>query len=227
MAESIKEAKAICSWVILDAQTTCSWLTLDAKTNCSWAILDTKTACSAVVKEVKTTQGHIIQEAETTCSSAIRGIKAQRASQAEKLQREHGNIMQDLEMQAIQEEGKSQANFLPACQAALYTSPPELKSALAISYYILLGQIPPLPPFVLSQRASPVEEQPASATPPTPAPKQSPRPRRWNPSQDPVKSMPLGRTTLKVTLGEPPSSKQQDIPLWYRALKPSCAGAFG
>ena len=39
MAESIKEAKAICSWATLDAQTTCSQLTLDAKTNCSWVIL--------------------------------------------------------------------------------------------------------------------------------------------------------------------------------------------
>ena len=59
-AESIKEAKAICSRATLDAQTTCSQLTLDAKTNCSWVILDAKTACSVVVKEAKTTQGHII-----------------------------------------------------------------------------------------------------------------------------------------------------------------------
>ena len=45
-AESIKEAKAVCSWVTLDAQTTCSLLTLDTKTNCSWVILEAKTACS-------------------------------------------------------------------------------------------------------------------------------------------------------------------------------------
>ena len=59
VAESIKEAKAICSWVTLDTQTPCSLLNLDAKTNCSWVILDAKTACSAAVKEAKTTQGHI------------------------------------------------------------------------------------------------------------------------------------------------------------------------
>ena len=39
--------------------------------------------------------------------------------------------------------------------------------------------------------------------------------------------MPLGRTTLKVTLGEPPSSKWQEIPPWNRALKPSCPKEFG
>ena len=54
-AKSIKEAKAICSWVTLDAQTRCSQLTLDAKTNCSWVILDAKTTCSVAVKEAKTT----------------------------------------------------------------------------------------------------------------------------------------------------------------------------
>ena len=71
-----------------------------------------------------------------------------------------------------------------------------------------------------------MEEQPNSAAPPTPAPKQSPRPKRWHPSPDPVESMPLGRTTLKVTLGRPPSSKRQEVPPWYRALKPSHAEAF-
>ena len=58
--------------------------------------------------------------------------------------------------------------------------------------------MPPLPPFVLSQRASPVEELPTPAAPPTPVPKQSPRPKRWHPSPDPVESMPLGGTTSKA-----------------------------
>ena len=169
-AKSIKQAKAVCSQVTLDAQTTCSWLTLEAKTSCSWVILETKTTCSMVVKKAKTTRGCIIQEAETTCSKAISEVKAQRASQAESFQREHGNIMQKLEEQVIQEEGRSQANFLSACQITLYTSPSELKSSLATSYHILLGQTPPLPPLAPSQRTSPVEEQSTSTAPPTPAP---------------------------------------------------------
>ena len=57
-------------------------------------------------------------------------------------------------------------------------------------------------------------------------PKQSPRPKRWHPSPDPVESMPLGRTTPKAALGRPPSSKRQEVPPWYRALKPSHAAAF-
>ena len=210
----------------LDTQTPCSWLTLEANTNCSWVILKAKTTCSTVVKKAKTTRGCIVQEAKATCSKAISEVEARRASQAESFQREHGNIMQDLEEQVIWEKGRSQAYFLSACQVTLYTSPPELRSTLATSYHILLGQTPPSPPLTLPQRTSPVEEQPTSAAPPTPAPKQYPRPKRWHPSPGPVESMPLGGTTLKATQGRPPSSKRQGVPPWYRALKPSCTEAF-
>ena len=151
-AESIKEAKAACSWATLDAQTTCSQLTLEAKTTCSQAILEAKTTCSMVVKKAKTTRGCLVQEAEATCSKAICEVMAQRASQAESFQREHGNIMQDLEEQVIQEESRSQADFLSTCQVALYNSPPELKIALATSYHILLGQTLRSPPLALPQR---------------------------------------------------------------------------
>ena len=193
--ESIKQAKAVCSQA-----------TLEAKTNGSWVILEAKTTCSTAVKEAKTTRGCIIQEVKATCFKAISKVEAQRAAQAESFQREHGNIMQDLEEQVIQEESRSQADFLSTCQVALYTSQPELKSALATSYHILLGQTPLFLPLALPQRTSPVEEQPTSVVPATPAPKQSPMPKRWHPSPDPVESMPLGRTTPRVTLGGPPSS---------------------
>ena len=135
--------------------------------------------------------------------------------------------MWDLEAQVIQEEGRSQANFLSACQAALYASSAELKGMLVASYHVLLGQAPLSHLFALSQRASQMEEQPTPAAPPMPVPKQSPRPKRWHPSTDPVETMPLGRTTSKMTLEGPPSSKQGDIPPWNKVLKPSCMEAFG
>ena len=206
-AESIKEAKAACSEATLDAQTTCSLSTLEAKTNCSQVILEAETACSMVVKKAKTTRGYMVQEAEATCSKAISKVEAHRALQAESFQREHGSIMWDLEEQVIQEESRSRANFLSACQVTLYNTPPELKSALATSYHILLGQTPPLPPLILLWRTSPVEGQLPSAAPPTPAPEQPPRPKRQHPSPDPVESMPLGRTTAKATLEDPPAPR--------------------
>ena len=97
---------------------------------------------------------------------------------------------------------------------------------LVASYHILLGQAPTFQPFTLSQRTSPAEEQSAPAAPSTPVPKQSPRPKRWHPSLDPVDSTPLGRTTSKATLEGPPSSKWQEVPPWNKALKQSHSEAF-
>ena len=163
---------------------------------------------------------------KATCSMALRDAETQRASQAELLQREHGKVMQDLEVQAIQEEGRNQANFLSACLATLYASPAELKGMLIASYHILLGQTPMSHPFALSRRTSPVEEQSTPTAPPTPVPKQSSRPKRWHPSPDPVESTPLGRTMSKTMSEGPPSSKWWEIPPWNKVLKPGCAEAF-
>ena len=60
-------------------------------------------------------------------------------------------------------------------------------------------------PFTLPKGTSPVEQQSALATPPVPVPKQSPRPKRWHPSPDPVDSTPLGGTMSKATLEGPPA----------------------
>ena len=214
-ATSIKEAKAICSQSTLDAQTTCSQL-----------ILEAKIACFTAVKRTKIPRGLMVQEAKATCSKAISQVEAKKVSQAALFQREHGNIMWDLEEQVTGEDSRSRANFLSTCQVILYNSPLELKCALATSYHILLGQTPLSSPLIPPQRTSPVEEQPTSATTPTPAPKQSPRPKRLHPSPDPVESMPMGGTTLKATLGGPPSSKRQEVPPWFKTLKPSHTEAF-
>ena len=214
--KSIKEAKAVCSQATLDAQALCFATVKEAKVT-----------CIVVVKEAKMTQAHTIWETEAACSTTIRDAKAWRASQAELLQREHGNIVQDMETQAIQEESRSQSDFLSACQATLYASSVELKSTLVASYHLLLGQTPLSHPFVLLQRASPVEEQPSSATSPAPVPKQSPRPKRQHPSPGPVESMLLGKTTSKATSEGALSSKQWEIPPWDSALKPSCTEALG
>ena len=69
------------------------------------------------------------------------------------------------------EESRSHNDFLSTCQVVLDNSPPQLKGALSTSYHLLLGQTPLLPPLILPQKTSPMEEQPTAAASPSPVPK--------------------------------------------------------
>ena len=101
-AESIKEAKAVCTHSTQEAE-----------------IL-----CSTIIKEAKAICAHSTQEAKTLCSMAITEVEAWGPSQADLLQWLHAKSIQCLEEQAIEEESKGQLDFLSACQATLWASPP-------------------------------------------------------------------------------------------------------
>ena len=186
-AESIKEARAICTHVAMDAEV----------------------LCSSTVKEAKATCTCTIGEAETACSMAMRDAETWGASQAESLHSQHAETIKHLEEQVIQEEGKSQIDFLSTCQTTLHTSPAELRGTLVASYHILMGQAPISHPFALSQGASPAKQLSASAVPPALVPEHYPRPKRWHPSPDPVDGMPLGGTTSKATSEGPPAPNSE------------------
>ena len=199
---------------------------MDAEALCFSTVKETKVTCVWTIKEAKTTCACTIWEAKTACSVAIRDAETWGSSQAKSLHRQHAKTTQDLEEQVIQEEGRSQTDFLSACQASLHASPVELRGMLVASYDILMGQAPTSHPFTLSQGASPVEQLSTPAAPPMPAPEQSPRPKRWHPSPDPVDSMPLGRTMFKATSEGLPSSKWWEVPPWNKVFKQSCSEAF-
>ena len=127
VAATVQEARTICSQTALGIQTACSQL-----------IFEAKTGYLVAVKEAKTTRSHLLQEAMATCSKVICEAEAQKMSQVTMLHKEHGKYMQDLEEQAVEEEGKSCNDFLTTCQVVLYSSPPLLRSTLTISYHLLL-----------------------------------------------------------------------------------------
>ena len=138
---------------------------MEARTVCAHATLDAEALCCTTVKEAKATCACTIWEAKALCSAAIRDAETQGASQADSCHQRHAKTIQHLEEQVIQEEGKSQIDFLPACQAALQASPVELRGTLVASYHILMGQAPTSHPFTLSQGASPIEQPSAPAAP--------------------------------------------------------------
>ena len=157
---------------------------------------------------------------------AIRDAEAQGAFQADSLQWSHVKSIQYLEEQAIEEESNGQLNFLSTCQAALWARPVELCSALVASYHILLGQVLMSHPFSLLQGASSSEQVSTPMAPSPPAPEHSPRPMWWHPSPDLMDVSPPGRTTSKVTLEGPPSSKWWEVTPLHKVLTQSCQEAF-
>ena len=104
------------------------------------------------------------------------------------------------------EEGKSQLDFLFACEAAIQASPVELCSMLVASYHILMGQAP-MSTHLPSHKEPPTEQAPAPVAPASPVPEHSPQPKQQHPSPDPVDVMPFGGTTSKASPEGAPSSK--------------------
>ena len=120
------------------------------------------------IKEAKTICAHFIQEAEDCCSVATREAEAQRASQVISIQQSHHKTIQHHEEESIEEERKSQLNFLFICQATLWASPPEFYSALLASYHILLGHAPTSHLISIPQGAPPFPPGPAPGLLPLP-----------------------------------------------------------
>ena len=87
----------------------------DAKSICTHSTQEAETLYSATIKEAKATCACSIQETETLCSMAIRDTETWGASQADSLHQRHAKSIQHLEEQVIQEECKSQLDFLFAC----------------------------------------------------------------------------------------------------------------
>ena len=204
MTESIKKPKAICTHSTQEA----------------------KTLCSTTIREAKATCAHSIQEAKTLCSKTVREAEVWGASQADSLHQTHTKSIQHLEDQAIQEESKSQLNFLFTCQAAIQASPLELCGVLVASYHVLMGQAPMSHPFNLSQGASSTEQVSVQVAPSPSAPGCSPRPKWQHPSPDLVDVMPSGRTTSQTTLEGPLSSKWQEMPPLCKVLTWNHSEAF-
>ena len=127
-------------------------------------------------------------------------------------QEEHSKYMQSLEEQAFREESRSHHEVLSSHQATLCHSPQPLGGALAAPYHLLLGQAPPSPPPVLPPRTPSMEEQPSTAAPLMPTPKQSPRLKRWHPLPEPMGNMPWVEPPWQPCWGDLPAPRS-DRPL--------------
>ena len=95
-----------------EANTARSHATQDAKAQCFTIVKRAKITYTQTIQEAKVTQACNIQKAKTIHAAVVRDTKTQKTSQAELPQRQHSNVMQDLEEEAIQQESNSQSDFL-------------------------------------------------------------------------------------------------------------------
>ena len=136
--------------------------------------------------------------------------------------------MQDLEGQVIQEESRSQANFLSACQVVLYNSSLELKSAFWIlpttSYWGKHLHVTSTHPSM--QRTSPCGRTANYVCSLLShwCPNSLIGQKDEHPSPDPVESMPTWWNHFRRLLWEDPPAPRGERPLTgSRTLKPSHA----
>ena len=190
------------------------------------SIKEANVICAHAIQEAKAICSVAIKEAETVCSAAIREAETQGASQAESLHRQHAEVIKHLEEQVIQEEGKSQIDFLSTCQAALNASPGGIQRCTGSFLPHIDGEGTFISPILLITRGFSYQATVCFSSSSCTGAWTPPRPKRWLPSPDPMDSMPLGGTMSKATAEGPPSSKQWEVPPWYKVLKQSCSEAF-
>ena len=92
-AESIEEARAICSHITLDAEALCFATVKGPKVTYIQTVKEAKTTCTCTIWEAKAACSAAIRDAETWEASAIRDAETWEASQAKSLHRQHGKAI--------------------------------------------------------------------------------------------------------------------------------------
>ena len=123
--KAIKGVRGLCAHTIWDMET------------CQTALISKAEVWhAACIKEIEDDCTLASAEAENYCSTAIREAKSSGTSKAHSIQQSHAKVIQCLEVEAIEEEGKDHLAFLATCSTALRASPPKAHGIM----------VTPLPP---------------------------------------------------------------------------------
>ena len=128
--EAIREAKAHCGAVIREAETCCALTIREAEAQCTTTIREAEAHSSTTITEVK-----------AHCAADIREEESHTVDYACFIQQSHGDDMQCLEMEAIEEEGKHCQSFLAACGMVLQVCLLEAHGVLMCPLQMLMGNM--------------------------------------------------------------------------------------
>ena len=112
------------------------------------------------------------------CTAAIREVEATCAECPCALQQSHRECMQEMEREAIEEEGRDCHSFLTACGAVLQACPPEACGILMYLLQLLMGNMSLATLLAISAQPSTTMGEPAPATP-HPTALTTPVPKWW------------------------------------------------
>ena len=127
-------------------------------------------------------------------------------------QEEHSKYLQILEEQTYKKESRSHHEVLSSCQDVLYHSLQLLRRGTGCLISPAIRASASIPyPHSASKGTLHAEEQPSTAVPPMPTPKQSPRPKRWLPLPELMGNMSHGQShpggSIRGT-SQPPRSER-------------------
>ena len=116
------------------------------------------------IKEVRACCVTAIWDAEATCTAAIREVETACAEHTCILQQSHGECMQEMEREAI-EEGRDPQSFLTACRVELHVCPPEACGVLMYPLQLLMGNMSLATLLAISSQSSTAMGEPTPETP--------------------------------------------------------------
>ena len=205
--------------------------------HCRKQVSDTKTTfhqneaqTAEVIKEVRAHCTTVIWDAKAMCAAAIREAEATCADCVCTIQQSHGESMQDIEREVIEEEGRDHQSVLIACWAALQACPPEAHGILMYPLQLLTGNMTLATLLAIFSQPSTKMGEP---TPVTPHPTASVVPtltlgiKQWHHSPDQEATSPRsGEEEATGTSEEPPHQKQKNVNPLMKLLKEGQWEAF-
>ena len=130
------------------------------------------------IKEVRAHCVTAIWDAEATCTAAIGEAEAACTKHAHILQQSHRECMQEMQREAIEEEGRDCQSFLTACGVVLQVCPPEAHGVLMCPLQLLMGNMSLATLLTHSSQSSTAKRKPAPETP-SPTALAAPLSKQW------------------------------------------------
>ena len=201
----------------------------EAKAHCGATISEADACFTTHVREAEANCTSIIMGVEAPCTAGIRKVESHCAEHAHFIQQLHGDGMQHLEVEAMEEEERDHLSFLAACGMALQVCPLEACEVLMGAIHLLMQNMSLATLLAILPQVSSTREESTLAishatTLATPTPSLGTK--WWHHLHNCVVSSPLSEDEAVGTSEEPPHLRWKDEMPFKKSLTGSWWEAF-